>query len=714
MGNRVAVWHANSSVRTDAVLTNYGDVIDDVFLVAYNLTSGGMQNMSIQNTVETFRAKWPSISWWLTVQCFSSDTFRKMANPADPLTVQVMAQLDDIYAAYPWLTGLDIDAEGFSSNITSAEVMASYRALGDHARSKGLKVSAALPAATAGNYSVGGETWLDYAQFGAYFDQVAIMTYDFGWSGSAPGPIAPYFWLKEVYDWAVSVIPREKILRGVSAYGQNWMIHDAVENLPWYPNWEYRGNAGAYYWFWYMATGVWNTWVTEDGTNKEGQTLASWLVYRDKETNSPFVLIGCYWWATAAHVSGRSGMVATTYNGKPYLTRYGSAAGTNVGDMADQRATTEYMEHAVQPIQVVNSAGEWYNQDAHNLTLEVLQREPQSATIMDDDCANTGALGLYYSQTGAWSHWRQGDPIAVPRTYGQYRVAGAGKLSLTNLNAGGEFHVQGRLQLPAAGRAGVYCGSFQATVDQTGLVVLSRNGATLATYQGSAPGSSSVPGSSQAVLGLRVRGNRARVYYSRAESGVPLRMDYADTGYVAGPSGMLSTSGDAWFDHVRWGDGWWYNPREAVDVQVGTFTFTDVGRIPRTNVTWDGFNRFRPNTDVEERSTRTEAIIPDWDFIHLKGIGIRAGTTAAVRIIPKDIDCWIATVYLCDPKGTSLCHYADAEYMAHCIDEGDREWGLDGIAVWRLGQEDTRFWERIKGGRLDPATRIPILGNPTQ
>lgn len=112
MGNRVAVWHANSSVRTDAVLTNHGDVIDDVFLVAYTLTADGMQNMSIQNTVETFRAKWPNIKWWLTVQCFSSTVFRKMANPSDPLTIQVMGQLDNIYAAYPWLTGLTLTPRG--------------------------------------------------------------------------------------------------------------------------------------------------------------------------------------------------------------------------------------------------------------------------------------------------------------------------------------------------------------------------------------------------------------------------------------------------------------------------------------------------------------------------------------------------------------------------------------------------------------------------
>lgn len=708
MGHRVTLWHAANTVRTAGVLDRYGDMIDDVFLVAYELRTTGLVNLNIQNTVEAARAKWPSIRWWLTIQCFSSAAWKMLAT--DPaFRASILSQMETIYAAYPWLYGIDLDAEGFGSNMTTAEAMAGYRTLGDHARSFGKKVCAALPAATEGNYSVGGENWLDYELFGAYFDHVAIMTYDFAWSGSAPGPIAPRFWIQNVYDWTVSVIPPEKVLMGVPAYGQNWQINEPVEDLPGYPGWPYRGNSGAYYWFWYMATGEWGSRSGDDGPVWQ-QPRASWMVYRDIETNSPFTLIGCYWWATASHVTGSSGMTATSYNGKPYLTRYGRAAAENVGELADQRVTTQYMQHDVRPMQIVDSNGEWHNQDVHNLTLEVLQRDPQSATIMDDDCANTGALDIYYTRTGAaWTHWRRGDPVMNPRTYGQYRVAGAGKLSLTNLDGGHESHVQGRLQLPAAGRAGVFHGSFEATVDQAGVVRLSRNGTVLATYNGSAPGTSTVPGQGQAVIGLRVRGNRARVYYSRTENSVPLRIDYTDPSYTPGPQGMVSLSGAAWFDHVRWGDAWWYNPREAVDVQIGGFTFPNVGRVPRTNVTWDSFNRFRPNTDVEERETRTKSISADWEYIHLKNVGIPAGQTRQVRIIPRDIECWIATAYLCDPRGTALCHYSDAEYMAYSRDLADSEWGLAGIAVWRLGQEDTRFWERVKGGRLDPDNRIPIL-----
>lgn len=60
----------------------------------------------------------------------------------------------------------------------------------------------------------------DYAQIGKYADQVAIMTYDYSWS--TPGSISPIYWVQDVVDYAASVIPRNKILLGIEAYGKDW------------------------------------------------------------------------------------------------------------------------------------------------------------------------------------------------------------------------------------------------------------------------------------------------------------------------------------------------------------------------------------------------------------------------------------------------------------------------------------------------------------
>lgn len=703
MGNRVTLWHTRNSVRAQNVLTHHGRSIDDIFLVAYELRTTGLVNMGVQNTVASYRAKWPNIKWWLTIQCFSHTAWRALATPGDPLRATVLAQMEQIYEDYPWITGIDLDAEGFFGNITTEEVMRGYEALGDQARSHGKKVSAALPSATAGNYSIGGERWLDYALFGAYFDQVAIMTYDFAWSGSAPGPQAPRSWIQQVYDWAISQIPPHKILMGVPSYGIGWRIEKSLEDL----GSRYRGIPGSYYWFWLHATGQ-ESIIEGPGVKP---ILASWLTYRDKETNSPFLLENVYWWSLASHVVGSSGMVQATYSGKPYLTRYGLSSGNVIGQMADQRATSQHMTYSVRPMQVINAEGQWFYPNIHNLTLEVLQRVPQSATIMDDDCANTGSLDMYYTKTGTWTHWRQGDPGSNPRTPGQFRATGPAQLALTALNGGGEFHVMGRFQFPGgSGRAGVYCGSFQATVNTLGNLTLTRNGTTLATYSVTAPGGgSTTPFSGRCVIGLRVRGNRARVYYGLTEEAMYLVGTFVDSSHVRGPSGMIVTTGNVWYDHVRWGDGWWFEPQEAVDVHIGTNVMYEVGRIPRTGVAWDGFNRFRPTTDIEEFDTRTKSIERDWEFVHAHNVAIPSGKTVQVKIVPRDINTWVSTAYLCDPRGARVYHFSDAEYMAHSRDIAHSEWGLGGIAVWSLGQEDTRFWERVKGAELDPDNRPDIF-----
>lgn len=62
----------------------------------------------------------------------------------------------------------------------------------------------------------------DYRELGRYADYVQIMSYDFSFSTSAPGPIAPLDWVKKVMAYAVTEIPSDKILMGVPYYGRTW------------------------------------------------------------------------------------------------------------------------------------------------------------------------------------------------------------------------------------------------------------------------------------------------------------------------------------------------------------------------------------------------------------------------------------------------------------------------------------------------------------
>ena len=66
----------------------------------------------------------------------------------------------------------------------------------------------------------------DYAAHGEYADRVIIMTYEWGYTYSAPQAVSPVNRVRRVLEYAVTKIPAGKILMGFSNYGYSW-------KLPW-------------------------------------------------------------------------------------------------------------------------------------------------------------------------------------------------------------------------------------------------------------------------------------------------------------------------------------------------------------------------------------------------------------------------------------------------------------------------------------------------
>jgi len=62
----------------------------------------------------------------------------------------------------------------------------------------------------------------DYRFQGSVVDHVILMTYEWGYTYSAPMAVAPLPAVKRVLDYAVSEIPAGKILMGIPNYGYNW------------------------------------------------------------------------------------------------------------------------------------------------------------------------------------------------------------------------------------------------------------------------------------------------------------------------------------------------------------------------------------------------------------------------------------------------------------------------------------------------------------
>lgn len=64
----------------------------------------------------------------------------------------------------------------------------------------------------------------DYPVHGELADFVVLMTYEWGWSGGPPWAIAPINEVRRVLDYAVTAIPRSKILMGIPLYGRDWRL----------------------------------------------------------------------------------------------------------------------------------------------------------------------------------------------------------------------------------------------------------------------------------------------------------------------------------------------------------------------------------------------------------------------------------------------------------------------------------------------------------
>jgi spore germination protein len=62
----------------------------------------------------------------------------------------------------------------------------------------------------------------DWEALGKVCDKLKIMAYDYHWSTSEPGAIAPQDWVEDVISHGLELIPKEKIYLGIPLYGYDW------------------------------------------------------------------------------------------------------------------------------------------------------------------------------------------------------------------------------------------------------------------------------------------------------------------------------------------------------------------------------------------------------------------------------------------------------------------------------------------------------------
>lgn len=89
---------------------------------------------------------------------------------------------------------------------------------------RGYFVSTAVAPKTSGEQQGLLYTAHDYAAHGQIVDFVILMTYEWGWMRASPQAISPIHQIKRVVEYAITVIPPEKIFLGFQIYARDWKI----------------------------------------------------------------------------------------------------------------------------------------------------------------------------------------------------------------------------------------------------------------------------------------------------------------------------------------------------------------------------------------------------------------------------------------------------------------------------------------------------------
>ncbi len=132
--------------------------------------------------------------------------------------------LENVLAILPkGYAGLDIDFE-YVYSWDRERYNRFVRKAVDTLRPKGYSVSVALAPKISGDQPGLLYEAHDYPFHGATVDHIILMTYEWGYTRGPAQAVAPLDKVKQVLDYAVSVVPSQKILMGIPNYGYDWTL----------------------------------------------------------------------------------------------------------------------------------------------------------------------------------------------------------------------------------------------------------------------------------------------------------------------------------------------------------------------------------------------------------------------------------------------------------------------------------------------------------
>lgn len=219
----VSAWLPNWDAK-EAYVSFEGntEIIDTISPFWYNVAEDGTlilkKNAEEQKIIDLAKEEGVTLVPTIT-NSFNGDTVSLVFNDPEIKKKNIQIIVDKVLEK--GYDGIDIDYEGLHSE--DKDAFTAYIRDLDAALNKHNKLlTIAIQAKSFPTLLKFGDRGQDWAALHPYVDEFRIMTYDYGWRGSIPRPVAPYYWVEDVIEYAIATVPKEKIYVGVPFYGYGW------------------------------------------------------------------------------------------------------------------------------------------------------------------------------------------------------------------------------------------------------------------------------------------------------------------------------------------------------------------------------------------------------------------------------------------------------------------------------------------------------------
>jgi len=140
----------------------------------------------------------------------------------NPAARSLFRQQVGMYLSSDHFRGLMVDFEAFPK-VGQPGYVALLNELSADLHGRGMKLYISVPAHN---------EEFDYAAIAAPADGVVVMNYDEHYPGAASGAVASQDWFVDNLNFAVKVIPREKLICAIANYGYDWVLKPEKGKLP--------------------------------------------------------------------------------------------------------------------------------------------------------------------------------------------------------------------------------------------------------------------------------------------------------------------------------------------------------------------------------------------------------------------------------------------------------------------------------------------------